>query len=89
MKSIYRRKPDEELAKEYNLFKKSHKGQLTAHEFRMYKRKSNEKLIEEYKQFRAATKEKLTVHEIRMYFTLLSEIADRWVKQNEIEEMEL
>ena len=28
---------------------------------------------------------KLTVHEQRMYVTLLSEISDRWIKQNEIE----
>ena len=89
MENIYKNKSDEELAKEYNLFKKLHEGQLTAHEFRIYKRESNEKLIEEYKRFRAISTEQLGIHELRMYFSLMMEISDRWVKQNEIEEMEL
>lgn len=55
----------------------------------IYKRKSDEELIMVYKQFKAIAKDQLTVHELRMYFSLMMEISDRWVKQNEIEEMEL
>lgn len=55
----------------------------------IYKRKTDSDLIVEYKQFENKMKNgKLTVHEQRMYITLLSEIADRWTKQNEVEEAE-
>lgn len=52
----------------------------------IYKRRADSDLIVEYKQFENKMKNgKLTVHEQRMYVTLLSEISDRWIKQNEIE----